>query len=165
MTFTASYQDIPALSIWWLSPFVVRVTALRRADVFAFEPGPASRKHGPTPERCPRQEPLGRKSPTTYALYHRASGPFRAPSALPSQWTQGREMDEWRSVRTKPAARVFVVAILELRTKVGELARALMAAETSGISTYLYQTPVQLRCNGILYKLTLVPQSGWPLPR
>src|SRR5271165_6830026 len=47
-------------------------------------------------------------------------------------------------------------------TKMGELARALMAAETSGISTYLYQTPVQFRCNGILYKLTLVPQSGWP---
>ena len=29
------------------------------ADGFAFEPGPASRKHGPGPERCPRQEPLG----------------------------------------------------------------------------------------------------------
>jgi hypothetical protein len=36
----------------------VRVKALRRADVFAFEPGPASRKHGPTPERCPGQDHL-----------------------------------------------------------------------------------------------------------
>jgi hypothetical protein len=39
----------------------------------------------------------------------------------------------------------------------------LMAAEPSGISTYLYQTPVQYWCKWILYKLTLVPQSGWPL--
>ena len=31
----------------------VRVTALRRGDVFAFEPGPASRKHGPTPGALP----------------------------------------------------------------------------------------------------------------
>src|SRR5208337_3147226 len=38
-----------------------------------------------------------------------------------------------------------------------------MAAEPSGISTYLYQTPVQYWCKWILYKLTLVPQSGWPL--
>src|SRR5271157_5492454 len=71
----------------------VRVTALRRADVFAFEPGPASRKHGPTPERCPRQEPLGRNGPPAFTLCHRASGPFRAPFALPSQWIQGREVE------------------------------------------------------------------------
>ena len=25
MTFTAFYQDIPALSIWWLSPFLIPV--------------------------------------------------------------------------------------------------------------------------------------------
>ncbi len=30
------------------------------SHVFAFEPGPASWKHAPTPERCPRQESLGR---------------------------------------------------------------------------------------------------------
>ena len=29
------------------------------ADVFAFEPGPASWKHAPTTECCSRQEPLG----------------------------------------------------------------------------------------------------------
>jgi hypothetical protein len=95
----------------------VRVTALRRAGVFAFEPGPASRQHAPTPEWCPRPEPLGRNGPSASHLCHKVSGPFRAPSALPSQWTQGREMDEWRSARTKPAARVFVVARLELKTK------------------------------------------------
>src|SRR5208282_5089817 len=95
----------------------VRVTALRRAGVFAFEPGPASRQHAPTPEWCPRPEPLGRNGPSASHLCHKVSGPFRAPSALPSQWIQGREMDEWRSVRTKPAARVFVVARLELMTK------------------------------------------------
>jgi len=71
----------------------VRVKALRRADVFAFEPGPASRQHGPTPERCPRQEPLGRNGPHAFTLCHRASGPFRAPFALPSQWIQGREVE------------------------------------------------------------------------
>src|SRR5208282_1395301 len=71
----------------------VRVKALRRADVFAFEPGPASRQHGPTPERCPRQEPLGRNGPRAFTLCHRASGPFRAPFALPSQWIQGREVE------------------------------------------------------------------------
>jgi len=67
--------------------------ALRRADIFAFEPGPASRKHGPTPERCPRQEPLGQNGPPAFTLCHRASGPFRAPFALPSQWIQGREVE------------------------------------------------------------------------
>ncbi len=39
-----------------------------------------------------------------------------------------------------------------------------MATEPSGISTNLYQTPVQYWCKWIFYKLTLVPQSGWPLP-
>ena len=71
----------------------VRVKALRRAAVFAFEPGPASRKHGPTPDRCPRQEPLGRNGPPAFTLCHRASGPFLAPSAVPSQWIQGREVE------------------------------------------------------------------------
>src|SRR5271157_4688709 len=71
----------------------VRVMALRRADVFAFEPGPASRKHGPAPERCPRQEPLGRNGPPAFTLCHRVSGPCRAPFALPSQWIQGREVE------------------------------------------------------------------------
>ncbi len=46
----------------------------------------------PTLERCPRQEPLGRNWPPAFALCHKVGGPFRDPSALPSQWTQGREM-------------------------------------------------------------------------
>jgi hypothetical protein len=71
----------------------VRVKALRCANVFAFEPGPVSRKHGPTPERCPRQEPLGRNGPPTFTLCHRANGSFRAPFALPSQWFQGSEVE------------------------------------------------------------------------
>src|SRR5271157_617299 len=71
----------------------VRVTALRLADVFAFEPGPASRKHGPTPERCPRQEPLGRNGPTAFTLCHRANGLFRARFALPREWIQAREVE------------------------------------------------------------------------
>src|SRR5271157_3902057 len=33
------------------------------------------------------------------------------------------------------------------------------------MSTFSYQTPVQFKWKWILYKLTLVPQSGWPLPR
>jgi len=68
----------------------VRVKALRRADLFAFEPGLASWKHGPTPECCPRQEPLGRNGPAAFTLCHRASGPFRARFALPRQWIQKR---------------------------------------------------------------------------
>src|SRR5271157_2829597 len=58
------------LQIWWLSPFL-----------------------SSTPERCRRQEPLGRNGPTAFTLCHRASGPFRAPFALPSQWIQGREVE------------------------------------------------------------------------
>src|SRR5271157_1667778 len=33
------------------------------------------------------------------------------------------------------------------------------------MSTFSYQTPVQFQWKWIFYKLTLVPQSGWPLPR
>src|SRR5208337_2917111 len=33
------------------------------------------------------------------------------------------------------------------------------------MSTFSYQTPVQFWWKWILYKLTLVSQSGWPLPR
>src|SRR5271157_5870765 len=33
------------------------------------------------------------------------------------------------------------------------------------MSTFSYQTPVQFQWKWILYSLTLVPQSGWPLPR
>ena len=33
------------------------------------------------------------------------------------------------------------------------------------MSTFDYQTPVQFQRKWILYKLTLVPQSGWPLLR
>ena len=49
----------------FLAPYLRRpvlVTALRRTDVLAFEPGRVSRKHTPTPERCPRPEPHGRKT-------------------------------------------------------------------------------------------------------
>src|SRR5271157_1914451 len=49
-------------------------------------------QHGPTPQRCPRQEPLGRNGPAAFTLCHRASGPFRPPFALPSQCIQGREV-------------------------------------------------------------------------
>ena len=55
------------------------ITARR---LFLFEPGPASWKHAPTPERCSRQEPHGRKWPSALTLCYKVSGPFRAPSAL-----------------------------------------------------------------------------------
>jgi len=58
----------------------VGLTALPRADVFAFEPGLASWKHAPTPERCSRQEPPGRKWPPGLTLCYKVSGPFRALS-------------------------------------------------------------------------------------
>jgi len=60
----------------------VRVMALRRADVFDFEPGPTSWKHAPTPERGTRQEPLGPNRPLAFTLCHRASGPSALPSRL-----------------------------------------------------------------------------------
>ena len=47
----------------------------------------------PHPERCPRQQPLGRNGPPAFTLCHRASGPCRALFALPSQWIQGREVE------------------------------------------------------------------------
>src|SRR5271157_5965678 len=71
----------------------VLLTPLRRAGVFAFEPGRASQQHAPTPEWCPRPETLGRNGPPAFSLYHKVSGPFRAPSALPSQWIQGKEVE------------------------------------------------------------------------
>jgi len=39
----------------------VSLTALRHTDGFALEPGPASWKHVPTPERCPAKNHLGEK--------------------------------------------------------------------------------------------------------
>src|SRR5208282_3073565 len=70
----------------------VGLTALRRTDVFAFEPGPASWKHAPTLERCPRQEPLGRNWPPAFTLCYKVSG----PSALPPRFepVDPRERDE-----------------------------------------------------------------------
>src|SRR5271157_6287625 len=62
----------------------VRVKAPRRADVFAFEPGPASRKHGPTPERCPAKNHLGEMDhlgsvcDTEQVAPARVGGPCRA---------------------------------------------------------------------------------------
>jgi hypothetical protein len=88
----ASFPSLLTRAVVWLLELHVSRT-IRRADVFAFEPGPASRKHGPTPERCPRQESLGRNGPSAFTLCHRASGPFRAPFAIPSQWIQGREVE------------------------------------------------------------------------
>ncbi len=61
---------------------LVRVKALRRTDVFDFEPGPESWKHARTPERCPRQEPLGRNRPVAFTLRYKVG----APSALPSRF-------------------------------------------------------------------------------
>ena len=67
----------------------------KRADfpqVFRHERTLANRlretNHGstaPPPERCPRQEPLGRNGPSAFTLCHRAGGPCRAPFALPGQ--------------------------------------------------------------------------------
>src|SRR5271157_2041188 len=62
----------------------VRVKAPRRADDFAFEPGPASRKHGPTPERCPAKNHLGEMDhlrllcATEQVAPARVGGPCRA---------------------------------------------------------------------------------------
>jgi len=114
----------------------VCVTALRRADVFAFEPGPASRKHGPTPKRCLRQEPLGRNGPGAFTLCHRASGLFRAPFALPSQLIQGREVEMTVQCQNRAnSAGVYRFQIGTYSEKAGSPARALMAAETSETST------------------------------
>ena len=75
----------------------------KRADfpqVFRHERTLANRlretNHGstaPPPERCPRQEPLGRNGPPAFTLCHRAGGPSRAPFATPSEWIQGREVE------------------------------------------------------------------------
>ncbi len=65
---------------WRLTP--VGLTALRRTDVLAFEPGPVSWKHAPAAERCPRQEPLGRHWPAAFTLCYKVSG----LSALPPRF-------------------------------------------------------------------------------
>jgi len=53
--------------------------------------GSAAGKHAPTPERCPRQEPLGRNRPSAFTLCYKVSGPSALPRAL-SQWTRGKGM-------------------------------------------------------------------------
>src|SRR5271157_258581 len=122
----------------------VRVTALRRADGFAFEPGPASRKHGPTPERCRRQEPLGRNGPRAFTLCHRASSPFRAPFAPPSQWIQGREVK--MTVQCQNRANCAGVYRCQIRTydeKMRGSNGAIDGRKNFRKSTFNYQTPVQ----------------------
>src|SRR5208283_1250482 len=114
----------------------------KRADfpqVFRHERTLANRlretNHGstaPPPERCPRQEPLGRNGPPAFTLCHRASGPFRDPFALPSQWIQGREVEMTVPCQTEPIVLVFTVARLDLMTKqCGGQTAALTAEKTS----------------------------------
>jgi hypothetical protein len=45
----------------------------------------------PHPERCPRQEPVGRNRPATFTLCYKVNGPSALPRAL-SQWTRGKGM-------------------------------------------------------------------------
>ncbi len=121
----------------------VRLTALRRAEVFAIEPGPASRNHAPTPERCPRQEPRGRKGLLAFTLCHKVSSPIRAPSAVPSQRKpKAVELIEKRQNKVNFSG-VCHCHIRSYDKKVGSPKGACLADETSGTSTYLYQTPVQ----------------------
>src|SRR5208337_1315192 len=110
----------------------VRVTALRRADVFAFEPGPASRKHGPTPERCPSQEPRGRNGPCAFTLCHRASGPCRAPFALPSRWIQGREVEMTVECHNRAyCVAVYLCQVKLMTKKRGDPTETLTAEKTT----------------------------------
>jgi len=133
----------------FLTPHVrrpVRVTALRRAGVFAFEPGPASRQHAPTPEWCLRQEPLGRNGPTAFPLCHKANGPLprylRASEPVDPRERAGR----MEKCQNKAGCSGFCCC--QIRTydeRAGSPTRALMAAETSETTTFDYQTPVQYR--------------------
>src|SRR5271157_6178193 len=59
-------------------------------------PSNRGRHHGstaPPPSVAPAKNHLGEMDYAAFTLCHRASGPFRAPFALPSQWTQGREVE------------------------------------------------------------------------
>src|SRR5208337_321274 len=71
----------------------VRVTALRRADVFAFEPGPASRRHGPTPSVAPAKNHLGEMD----HAHLLCATEQMAPSALPSRFrARGSKGERWK---------------------------------------------------------------------
>jgi len=94
------------------SPNLVAVSFSRRL----FPPN-RGRHHGstaPPPERRPRQEPLGRNGPPAFTLCHRASGPFRTPFALPSQWIQGKEVE--MTVQCQNRANCAGVYHCEIRT-------------------------------------------------
>jgi hypothetical protein len=123
----------------------VGLTALRRADVFAFEPGPPSWKHAPTPERCPRQEPLGRNRPPAFTLCYKVSG----PSGLPPRFEPvdpRKEMEMIENRQNKAGCSGVCHCQITIYDKKWEVPRGpLMAAETSGTSTYLNRTPVQYR--------------------
>jgi hypothetical protein len=57
----------------------VGLTALRRTNVFEFEPGRASGKHAPTTELSFRQEPPGRNRPAAFTVCYKVSGPCGLP--------------------------------------------------------------------------------------
>src|SRR5208337_3552764 len=69
--------------------FLVSKTA-RKNQEQSLTPSPLDAR--PHPERCPRQEPLGRNRPAAFTLYYKVSG----PSALPPRFepVDPRERDE-----------------------------------------------------------------------
>jgi hypothetical protein len=123
----------------------VGLRALRHADVFALEPGPASWKQAPTPECCSRQEPRGRKWPTAFTLCYKVSGPSALPPRFePVDPRKGMEMIENR--QNKADCSCVCLCQITIYDKKWEVPRGpLMAVETSGTSTYYYRTPVQYR--------------------
>src|SRR5271157_1704853 len=56
----------------------------------------------------------GRNGPPAFPLCHRASGPCRAPFALPSQWIQGREVE--MTVQCQNRANCAVVYRCQIRS-------------------------------------------------
>ncbi len=85
----------------------------------------------PHSRAVPRPEPHGRKGPPAFPLCHKVSGPFRSLAAVPSQWTQGGEIDLMEKRQNK--AGCSGVCRFHIRThdkKVRSSTRALMAAET-----------------------------------
>src|SRR5271157_6497902 len=88
---------------------LVRVKALRRTDVFDFEPGPESSKHARTPRALPPPRTTWAKSASRVYSALQSKCPLRAPSAICASGPEGKRWKRLITVRTRPIARAFVV--------------------------------------------------------
>ena len=117
---------------------LTRKLGLGRTDHFAFDPGPASRTYG-HPRALSQPITTWTKWPSQVYFVTQSKWPFRDPFALPSQSTQGREIDLMEKCRNEASRSGVCRCQIRAYDKNAEgPARPLLADETSG--TLLFPT-------------------------